>query len=78
MICACWHMLSTGEISNDLGGDYYYARRDPERATKRLVAQLERLGRAVILQEAAQNSTSAVFSPSRLRRARLRRAAFLR
>jgi hypothetical protein len=21
MICACWHMLATGEIYNDLGGD---------------------------------------------------------
>ena len=28
MICACWHMLATAEIYNDLGGDYY-ARRDP-------------------------------------------------
>ena len=30
MLCACWHMLSTGEIYTDLGGDYF-ARRDPER-----------------------------------------------
>ena len=22
IICACWHMLSTGEPYNDLGGDY--------------------------------------------------------
>jgi transposase len=42
IICACWHMLSTGEIYNDLGGDYY-SRRDPERQIRRLVAQLERL-----------------------------------
>ncbi len=52
MICACWHMLSTGELYDDLGGDYY-ARRNPERQTKRLVAQLERLGHHVTLQEAA-------------------------
>jgi transposase len=52
MICACWHMLTTGEVYNDLGGDYY-ARRDPERQTRRLVAQLERLGHTVTLQEAA-------------------------
>ena len=51
MICACWHMLSTGELYTDLGGDYY-ARRNPERQTKRLVAQLERLGHTVTLQEA--------------------------
>jgi transposase len=52
MICACWHMLATGELYNDLGGDYH-ARRDPERQTRRLIAQLERLGHTVILQEAA-------------------------
>jgi transposase len=52
MICACWHMLSTGEIYTDLGGDYY-TRRDPERQTRRLVAQLERLGHTITLQKAA-------------------------
>jgi len=52
MICAVWHMLTTGELYNDLGGDYY-ARRNPERQTKRLLAQLERLGHTVTLQEAA-------------------------
>ena len=46
MLCACWHMLSTGELYNDLGGDYFQ-RRDPERQTKRLVAQLQRLGHTV-------------------------------
>jgi transposase len=51
ILCACWHMLSTGELYKDLGGDYY-ARRDPERQTRRLVAQLERLGHSVTLQEA--------------------------
>jgi transposase len=51
MICACWHMLATGEIYTDLGGDYYQ-RRDPERQTKRLVAQLQRLGHTVTLQDA--------------------------
>ena len=50
MLCAIWHMLTTGELYNDLGGDYY-ARRDPERQTRRLVAQLERLGHTVTLQE---------------------------
>jgi transposase len=52
IICACWHMLTTGEIYNDLGGDYF-SRRDPERQTRRLVAQLERLGHHVILETAA-------------------------
>ena len=38
--------------ATDLGGDYY-TRRDPDRATKRLVAQLERLGHRVTLEKAA-------------------------
>jgi len=51
IIIACWHMLSTGELYNDLGGDYF-RKRDPERTTKRLIAQLEALGHTVTLQEA--------------------------
>jgi len=50
IICACWHMLSTGELYNDLGGDYF-RKRDPERATKRLITQLEALGHTVTLDE---------------------------
>jgi hypothetical protein len=41
-------MLSTGEIYRELGGDYF-ARRDPERRTKRLIQQLEQLGHTVTL-----------------------------
>jgi transposase len=52
ILVAAWHMLTTGETYRDPGGDYY-VRRDPARATKRLVAQLERLGHTVTLQEAA-------------------------
>jgi hypothetical protein len=52
ILVACWHMLSTGDIYNDLGGDYFQ-RRDPAKTTKRLVAQLERLGHTVTLQEVA-------------------------
>jgi transposase len=52
ILTICWHMLQTGETYNDPGGDYYQ-RRDPERVTKRLVSQLERLGHSVTLQEAA-------------------------
>ena len=48
IICAVWHMLSTGEIYHDLGGDYF-TRRDPERQTKRLIRHLERLGHNVTL-----------------------------
>jgi transposase len=51
MLCAIWHMLQTGELYKDLGGDFFRAR-NPERQTRRLVAQLEALGHAVTLQEA--------------------------
>ncbi len=53
IICAIWHMLTNGELYNDLGGDYF-RRRDPERQTRRLVAQLERLGHKVTLEELPQ------------------------
>jgi transposase len=52
LICAIWHMLSTGETYRDLGGDYFTTR-DPERQTRRLVKQLERLGHQVTLTEGA-------------------------
>ncbi len=51
ILCAAWHMLSTGELYNDLGGDYF-RKRDPEKTTKRLITQLEALGHTVTLQEA--------------------------
>ena len=53
ILCICWHMLTTGELYTDLGGDYF-RKRDPERITKRLIAQLESLGHKVILEELAQ------------------------
>jgi transposase len=49
ILIAYWHMFSTGEIYRDLGGDYFQ-RRDPARATKRLVSKLQALGHAVTLQ----------------------------
>jgi transposase len=51
MLVAIWHMLSTGELYNDPGPDYFT--RDPARQIKRLVAQLEALGQHVTVQEAA-------------------------
>ena len=52
IITACWHMLTTGELYREAGGDHF-TRRDPEHATRRLVAQLERLGHRVTLEAAA-------------------------
>jgi hypothetical protein len=46
-------MLSTGELYHDLGGDYF-RKRDRERVTKRLVAQLEAVGHHVVLEELPQ------------------------
>ncbi len=46
ILCACWHMLTTGELYHDLGGDYFQ-RRDPERTSKRLIAQRLEEERAV-------------------------------
>ena len=50
LLTAIWRMLSTGETYRDLGADYF-TQRDPERQTKRLVKQLERLGHTVTLAE---------------------------
>jgi transposase len=51
ILCAIWHMLQTGELYHDLGGDYF-RKRDPERQTNRLIKQLEALGHHVTLQKA--------------------------
>ncbi|MEA2372487.1 MAG: transposase, partial [Solirubrobacteraceae bacterium] len=52
ILIAYWHMFTHGELYNDLGGDYFQ-RRDPARATKRLVAKLEALGHRVTLEAVA-------------------------
>jgi len=49
ILIAYWHMFKTGEVYRDLGGDYFQ-RRDPAKATKRLVAKLQALGHTVTLQ----------------------------
>ncbi|MDP9256426.1 MAG: IS110 family transposase [Actinomycetota bacterium] len=51
IIIAAWHMLTTGEIYRDAGSDYF-TRLDPDKQTRRLIAQLEHLGHIVTLQEA--------------------------
>jgi transposase len=49
ILIAYWHMFTNGETYRDLGGDYFQ-RRDPARATKRLVSKLQALGHTVTLQ----------------------------
>ncbi len=52
IVIAYWHMFTNGEVYRDLGGDYFQ-RRDPAKATKRLVAKLQALGHTVTLQPQA-------------------------
>jgi hypothetical protein len=50
ILIASYHILKDDVPYHDLGADYFTRRADPERITKRLVAQLERLGHIVTLQ----------------------------
>lgn len=52
MLTAIWHMARTGELYNDPGADYY-TRLYPDRARRRAIAQLERLGYDVSLTKAS-------------------------
>jgi hypothetical protein len=45
-------MLTTSELFREAGGDYF-SRRDPERATRRLIRPRDRLGHRVTLEAAA-------------------------
>jgi transposase len=51
ILVAVYHMLRDDVAYHDLGSDYFARRSDPERMTRRLVAQLERLGHKVTLEE---------------------------
>ena len=44
ILVICWHLLSTGEVYNDLGGDYFDKRRTSTAHQRRLIAQLEAIG----------------------------------
>ncbi len=48
-----WHVLATGKPHDELGADFFTRRLDPERETRRLIAELEALGHRVSLQPAA-------------------------
>jgi len=53
ILVVAWHLLSTGEPYNDLGGDYFDRRRNSTARQRRLVAQLEAMGHRVTLEPAA-------------------------
>jgi len=50
ILIASYHVLKDEVSYQDLGGDFFARRADPARITKRLIAQLERLGHSVTLQ----------------------------
>jgi transposase len=51
ILVAAYYILRDDVDYHDLGGDYYARRSDPERITRRLVAQLQRLGHTVIIDD---------------------------
>jgi transposase len=53
MLVAAYYMLERDEPYRDLGADYFTRPVDPAVATRRLVAQLERLGHTVTLEQSA-------------------------
>jgi transposase len=53
MLVAAYYMLERDEPYRDLGADYFTRPIDPQIATRRLVAQLERLGHTVTLEQAS-------------------------
>jgi transposase len=53
ILVIAWHLLTTGEPYNDLGGDYFDKRRNSTARQHRLVAQLEAMGHRVTLEPAA-------------------------
>lgn len=53
IIVAAWHILSNGNVYEDLGADWFDKRSDAESETRRLVRRLEALGRSVTISPAA-------------------------
>jgi transposase len=53
ILVICWHLLTNDCDYDDLGGDYFTRRTDPQRQRDRLIAQLHGLGYRVTLEKAA-------------------------
>ena len=53
ILVIAWHILSDGVTYQELGGDWFDRRRDPETQQRRLVRQLEAMGLRVTIQAAA-------------------------
>jgi transposase len=54
ILVAAYYILRDEVPYQELGGDYFVRREDPERLTQRLVRQLERLGQSVMLKPALE------------------------
>ena len=50
ILIAFWQIATKREPYHDLGGDWHQRRYSPEKQTRRLVRQLERLGHTVTLE----------------------------
>jgi transposase len=53
ILVICWHLLTNDVDYEDLGGDYFTRRNDPDRHRDRLIAQLHSLGYRVTLDRVA-------------------------
>jgi transposase len=53
ILCICWHLLANDCDHNDLGGDYFTRRANPDRQRDHLIEQLHGLGYQVTLRKTA-------------------------
>jgi transposase len=51
MLNVVWHLLTNGELYQDLGADYFKKHNDPEAQVKRLAKRIEALGFEVTVAE---------------------------
>ena len=56
ILVAAYYILRDERPYQELGGDYFLRREDPERLAQRLVRQLERLGQRVTLEPVADTA----------------------
>jgi transposase len=56
ILVSAFYILRDGQPYEDLGGDYFLNRERPERLTRHLVRQLERLGQRVTLEPVAEGA----------------------
>ena len=58
ILIASYHILKDEVPYQDLGGDYFTRRADPDKIAKRLIKQLERLGHTVTLQTSTEKEAA--------------------